>query len=100
MRESGFDQSLLDHIDLNSRYSFKCQVSRDSCNSVVPRRPQFWIPLPFHPVYVKAIKSSLGKLSRVVAFQQLSEVVFGARTGLGAAWKLRSEPLANIVGKF
>ena len=100
MREAGIDQSLLDHIDSRSQFTFKCVVSRDYTTPVVPKRSQFWIPLPFHPVYVKAIKASLGKLSSLESFKELTRFCFGKATGFGVAWKLHAEPLASIVRKY
>ena len=99
LHAAGIDRSLLDISDSQSNGSFKCKSDQDQ-ERVSKKRSQFWIPLPYHPMYSKEVKAALSRISGLSSFQELSCHVLGKVSSLGAAWRLDSQPIASIARKF
>ena len=99
LHQAGFDQSLLKVIDDQSQVTFKCRFGRPQEHAPV-RRSQFWIPLPYHPLYCREVKAAIKRLSKLDSVQELARFVFGKATTFGAAWRIDSQPIASIVRKF
>ena len=101
MHASGIDRSLLNIIDQQSLVTFKCDFGQSATFvDKSEKRGQFWIPLPYHPVYFREIKATLRRISDMKEFKELVSQVFNQAIVFNAAWGVDSQPIASIVRKF
>ena len=100
MRSAGIDQSLLQHIDEQTRRTFRCSVPCIEIEQTQPvAKSRFWIPLPYHPVYKSAIGQALHRFNLNSSIQELCRHSFGRGMNFGVAWKLDSLPLVSVYRK-
>ena len=99
MSHAGIDRPLIQEIDRLTQFTFKHRFDVQPEGHVEACR-DFWIPLPYHALYSKAVKSALHQFTNRADIQELCAKHLGERTRFGVACKLANQPLVSVVRKY
>ena len=96
---AGFDRTLIHHLEAKSHRTFPCIMPITVCVPKERSLNNFWVPLPFHFVYIRAVKRALHEFSANTSVQALCHSCFGCDTKFGAAWRVDAQSLVSMLSK-
>ena len=100
MQLAGIDRSLVEEISHQTQFTFRHLFVVKQSNDSNEEYKDFWIPLPFHNMYSKALKSASYQFTTKGDIQDICTRPLGKRIRFGVAWKLANSPLVSIVRKY